>query len=98
MEPWVLLEVTAPAAKMGDLTADISGKRGRVQSSDIDGSDQCVIRAHVPLSELANYTSQLKSMTGGQGSYTLEYSHDERAPSEVQAKVVAAFKPKDEDD
>ncbi len=57
-------------------------------------ADTCVVRAVAPLAELQNYTNELKSMTGGAGSYAMEYSHDERAPSQVQAAVIAAFKPR----
>jgi elongation factor G len=98
LEPIVTLEVTAPQRYMGDMTADISGKRGRVQSSEVVEGDLCVIRATVPLAELGNYANQLKSMTGGQGAYTLEYSHDERTPPTVQAQVVAAYKPHPDED
>lgn len=93
LEPLVMVETSAPAKYMGDITADLSGKRGRVQSSDVTG-DTCLVKAVVPLSELTAYSSQLKSMTGGTGSFTLEYSHDERTPPAVQQAVVAAFKPK----
>ncbi|MGH7131333.1 MAG: elongation factor G [Phycisphaerales bacterium] len=98
LEPYVDVEITAPAAKMGDITADLSGKRGRVQSSDVLGTDMCVIRATAPLSELMNYSNELKSMTAGQGSYSMEYSHDERTPAAVQQQVMAAYKPKAEEE
>lgn len=98
LEPWVLVEVTAPAGKMGDVTADLAGvKRGRVQSADVDG-DLCVVKAVVPLAEIKNYANELKSMTAGQGSFSMEYSHDERAPALVQAAVVAAYKPHADED
>ncbi|CAN5747916.1 elongation factor G [soil metagenome] len=98
LEPWVNVEITAPARNLGDVTADVSGKRGRVQSSDVASGDQCVVKAIAPLSELTNFSGQLKSMTGGQGSYTVDYSHDERTTPEVQQKLVAAYKPKVEED
>lgn len=97
LEPLVVVEATAPAKFMGDITADLSGKRGRVQSSDVAG-DFCTVKAVVPLSELTAYSSQLKSMTGGTGTYTMEYSHDERTPPAVQQAVVAAFKPKHDEE
>jgi elongation factor G len=98
LEPWVLLETTAPQRYMGDITADISGKRGRVQASDILEGDLCVVKAVVPLSELATYANQLKSMTGGQGSYTMDYSHDERTPPALQQQIVANYKPHGDED
>jgi len=98
LEPFVHVEVTAPADNMGDLTADIAGKRGRIQGTDMLPGDMCSVKATVPLAEVMNYTSQLKSMTGGQGTFTMDYSHDEQTPPNVQAEVVAAYKPKEEED
>ena len=69
-----------------------------MQNTDYLPGDLCVIHAKVPLSEMMTYSSQLKSMTGGQGSFTMDYSHDERTPPNVQAEIVAAFKPKEEED
>jgi elongation factor G len=96
LEPYVTAEITAPAKYMGDITADLSGKRGRVQDTDVSG-DQMVIRALVPLGELQSYTGQLKSMTGGTGSFVMEYSHDEQTPHHIQQDVVAAYKPHEDD-
>ncbi|MEC9372425.1 MAG: elongation factor G, partial [Planctomycetota bacterium] len=98
LEPYVHLEVTAPASYMGDLTSDISGKRGRVQGTDMLPGDLCVVKALAPLSEILNYSSQLKSMTQGQGSYTMDYSHDEPTPPNVQQDIVAQFKPHEDED
>ncbi len=98
MEPIVTVEVLAPQKHMGDLTSDIMGKRGRIQNTDMLGDGMCLIRAHAPMGEFQAYSNQLKSMTAGQGSFTLEYSHDEPAPAHVQAEVVAQYKPHPEDD
>jgi elongation factor G len=92
LEPYVLLEITAPSRYMGDITADLSGKRGRVQATEMVGADMCIIKAVAPLGELQTYSNQLKSMTGGTGSYSMEYSHDEATPAHIQQDVVAAFK------
>jgi len=97
MEPYVHLEITAPARYMGDLAGHLSTKRGRVQSSEVLPGDICLVRAQAPLGELQNYSNELKSMTGGAGAYTMDYSHDERTPAPVQAAVIAAYKPKLED-
>jgi elongation factor G len=98
LEPFVNMEINAPSRYMGDLTGHLSTKRGRVQSSDMDSADTCVIRAIAPLGELQNYANELKSMTGGAGSYTMDYSHDEQTPGNIQAAVVAAYKPRHEED
>lgn len=96
MEPYVNLEITAPNRCMGDLASQLSTKRGRVQSSEVISGEMCVVRAQAPLSELQNYSNELKSLTAGAGTFTMDYSHDERTPPPVQAAVIAAFKPKAE--
>jgi len=98
LEPHVMLEVTAPSQYMGDLTGDLSTKRARVQDSGLIGSDTCVIRATAPLGELQNYSNQLKSITGGSGTFTMDYDHDEQTPAHIQQEVVNAYTGhKDED-
>lgn len=93
MEPYVTLEITAPSRYMGDLAGHISTKRGRVVSSDVLAGDVCVVKAVAPLGEVQNYSNELKSMTGGAGTYTMDYSHDERTPAQIQQAVIAAYKP-----
>ena len=98
MEPYVNLEVIVPSQYMGDIASDISGRRGRIQGSDILPGDMTLVRAQAPLAELTTYQSSLKSITGGQGSYSMEYSHDEQMPPNIQAEIVAAYKPKEDED
>ncbi len=98
LEPFVDVEITAPSSSMGDINSDLSGKRGQVQNTDYLPGDMCIIYAKAPLAEMATYSSQLKSMTAGQGSFTMDYSHDEQTPPNVQATIVAEYKPKDEED
>ncbi|MBI1336259.1 MAG: elongation factor G [Phycisphaera sp.] len=98
LEPIVMAEVTVPNAHMGDITSDLSGKRGRIQGTDMLPGDMAVIKALVPLSEIANYQSQLKSVTAGQGSYTMELSHYDPVPSHIQQQIVAQYKPQHEED
>jgi len=98
LEPIVHVEVTAPASSLGDLTSDFSGRRGHVLDTEILAGDQCLVRAEVPLSEMGTYSSQLKSMTAGQGGFVMDYSHDAPAPPAVQAQVVASYVRKDEDE
>jgi len=98
MEPYVNLEITAPNRYMGDIAGHLSTKRGRVQNSDLVGLDTCIVRATAPLGELQNYANELKSMTGGAGTYSIEYSHDERTPANIQQNVIAAYKPRAEVD
>ena len=98
LEPYVRMEITIPQDYMGDVTGDISGRRGRVQGTDILPGGLAVITTVAPLAEVMSYASALKAMTQGTGSYSMEYSHDEPAPANVQAEVVAAYKPKEEED
>jgi elongation factor G len=95
LEPIVNIEVTAPAENIGDIAGDLAGKRGRVLGQDILPGNMLLIRAQVPLSEVTQYNSQLKSVTGGRGSYSMSLSHYEIVPPNIQANVVAAYaKPK----
>lgn len=98
LEPFVHLEVTAPSSSMGDITGDLSTKRGRVQDTDMLGADIVIVKAEAPLSELQNYSTMLKSMTGGAGSYTMDFSHTEQTPPNVQQEVMAAFAGHGEED
>jgi elongation factor G len=94
LEPYVIVEITAPSKYLGDLAGHMSTKRGRVQDTLMLGEDMCLVRAQAPLGELLNYSNELKSMTGGAGTFTMDYSHDEHTPPHIQQEVVAAFKPK----
>jgi len=84
LEPIVNMEITAPEASMGDIAGDISAKRGQIQGTDSLSSGTIMIKAQVPLSELNNYQARLKSVTAGQGSYSLQLSHYEPVPPNVQ--------------
>ncbi|MDD5134537.1 MAG: elongation factor G [Phycisphaerae bacterium] len=91
LEPIVNIEITIPADYVGDIAGDLSSKRGRVQGQDMLPGNMITIKAQVPLSEIANYDSQLKSVTGGQGSYSMTLSHYEVVPSNVQQQIVAQY-------
>ncbi len=94
LEPWVDVEVSVPAGYLGDITSDISTRRGRVTDTQLMG-DRSVIRASAPLSELQTYATELKSITAGTGSFTFEYSRDEPTPPRVQEEVIKAFQQQD---
>jgi elongation factor G len=98
LEPFVTLEVTVPAAKMGDIAGDLSTKRGRVQDTRMLPGDMCTVVAQAPLSELQSFSNELKSITAGAGSYTMEYSHDENTPPHIQKEVMASFAGHGDDD
>jgi len=98
LEPIVNMEVTIPAENMGDITGDLASRRGRVSGQDMLAGNMVVIKAQVPLAEVTQYNNQLKSVTGGQGSYSMELSHYEPVPPNVQQQVIAQYAKKKEND
>lgn len=98
LEPIVNMEVTAPESHMGTITGDLSGKRGRIQGTDILPGGMAQVKAQAPLSEVMQYQSQLKSVTGGQGSFVMELSHYEPVPPQVQQQIASQYKPKAEEE
>ena len=97
LEPIVNMEVTVPAKYMGDIAGDLSGRRGRIIGQDMLPGNIAVIKAQAPLSEVAQYNSQLRCVTGGQGSYSMELSHYDPVPPNVQQQVVAMYGKKKDD-
>ena len=97
LEPIVNIEVLAPEANMGDIAGDLSGKRGRISNTESLGGGMIAIKGQVPLSELNNYQSKLKSVTGGQGTYSIEFSHYEPVPPTIQQQLMAEYKPGQEE-
>jgi elongation factor G len=91
LEPIVNMEVTVPARKMGDITGDVNSRRGRILGIDSQGNFQTV-RAQVPLAEITNYDAELRSITGGEGSYSIEFSHYDVVPGNITQKIVEASK------
>ena len=98
LEPIVNIEVTVPGQFFGDISGHLSSHRGRIQGGDAIG-DMQIICAEVPMAEVVNYATELKSMTGGQGSYSIELSHYDIVPSNVAQEIIAkAKRPKHEDE
>lgn len=91
LEPIMQVEVYAPSDFAGDLMGDLNGRRGRIGGMDTRGS-MTVIKAQVPMSEMLTYEQHLTSVTGGRGTYHMEYSHYEEVPHQFQAKIIAAAK------
>ena len=98
LEPIVNIEITAPDRFVGDLTADLSGKRGQVTGTESTGGDLMSIKGLVPLSEVSSYQSRLRSVTGGQGAYTIEFSHYAAVPPQTQQELASQFKLEKEED
>jgi len=99
LEPVVALEITVPEDNVGDIMGDINGRRGRVLDMEPRGRTS-VIKAHVPHAEVLEYAKVLQSVTGGKGSYTMSFSHNEEVPAHLLQKVIDAspFKIKDDED
>jgi elongation factor G len=90
LEPIMHLEVTVPSEKVGDISSDLTTRRGRMEGMDSLPGGFTVIKARAPLAELMTYARALSSMTGGQGSFTMDFSHYETVPPNEQQKIVAA--------
>ncbi len=91
LEPIVDMEITVPMEKFGDISADLSTRRGHITGMEALPGGQQVIKATVPLSEVLTYATQLKSMTGGQGSYSMEFKSYEPVPPNVQHQIVEKY-------
>jgi elongation factor G len=89
LEPIVHIDITAPESNMGDIAGDISSKRGQISGTDSNQAGTLSIKGQAPLSELNNYQARLKSVTAGQGSFSIELSHYEPVPPNVQKDLAA---------
>ena len=88
LEPIVNIEVVIPTKFMGEITGNLSSHRGHIKGMDTMGDLQ-VVRASIPMSSIANYETELKSMTGGQGSFTMEFSHYDILPAHLMQSIIA---------
>ncbi len=91
LEPVVTLSISIPDEYMGDVIGDLSSRRGKVLGSDSQAGIT-EVKANVPMNEILRYAPDLRSMTGGQGVFTMEFSHYEEAPQPVAEKVMAEYK------
>jgi elongation factor G len=98
LEPIVNIEIVAPEAAIGDLTGDLSSRRGHITGTNPRSGGTASITGEVPLAEITDYASRLKSLTGGQGAYSIEFARHAQVPPQVQQKLAAAFRPQEEED
>jgi elongation factor G len=98
LEPIVTINITVPNQNLGDITADLSGKRGRITQTSAMAGGMSQLSGQVPLSEISSYQSQLKSITGGAGFFSIEFSHHDPVPAKKLQELMAEFKPKEEED
>jgi elongation factor G len=98
LEPIVELEVTIPSKYTGAILSDLNTKRARIENQDSLPGDLAVIKGRVPLAEVTRYAAQLGSITQGQGSYTMEFSHYDIVPGNVQQQIVSKTKMAEEEE
>jgi elongation factor G len=92
LEPVVQIEISCPDVAMGEITGDLSGRRGQITGTEGAGDGMCVIRGLVPLSELNGYANRIKSVTGGAGSYAMSLARYEAVPAPVQMQLAADYR------
>ena len=90
LEPIMDVDVIVPDEFMGDITGNLSSRRGKIAGMDVQGKSQ-VVKAKVPLAEMFKYASELKSMTGGRSSYTMRFSHYEEVPHKIAQGIIAKY-------
>ena len=98
LEPIVNIEIVVPEASIGDLSGDLSSRRGHITGTDGRGRGMAAISGEVPLAELNDYQSRLKSLTGGLGSYSIEFSRYAAVPPNIQQQLASKFQLHDEDE
>jgi elongation factor G len=89
MEPIVKIEVTIPQNHIGDIMGDLNSRRGRIQATEVKGNST-IVQAQVPIAEIQSYQAQLKAMTSGEGSYTIEFDHYDIVPPAIQKRILAS--------
>jgi elongation factor G len=96
LEPVARVRIATPAEFVGDISGHLSGHRGRINGSTTEDGTRVTIIAEMPLAELTDYQTKLKSLTGGKGTYTLEFDHYATVPPAVQKSLADAYRPKEE--
>jgi elongation factor G len=97
LEPIMDIKITVPEANMGDILGDMNTRRARVQGMDTQ-KGRSIVSAQVPLAEVQRYTTDLRSMTGGRGVFSLEFSHYEQVPAHLTQEIIdAAAREKEEE-
>ena len=88
MEPIVDVTFTVPGESVGGVTGDLAGMRGIVSGTDVASDNQMAISGKAPLKEVQAYHSRLKSLTGGEGSFTMDFSHYAEVPHQIQQELI----------
>ncbi|HTY44389.1 MAG TPA: elongation factor G [Patescibacteria group bacterium] len=90
LEPIMDVEITIPDEYLGAVSGDVNSRRGRIMGMDVKGRLQ-VVKANVPLAEMFTYANDLRSLTGGRGSYTMRFSHYEEAPHKIASTIISQY-------
>lgn len=98
LEPVVSLELVVPSNAMGGVSGDLNSRRGQLMGTKALPGGDLTIEAQAPLSELSDYASKLKSLTGGHGSYTLVFSHYQPTPHDIQVELAAQWTRREDED
>ncbi|MCX7673988.1 MAG: elongation factor G [Thiobacillaceae bacterium] len=98
LEPIVRLEITLPEECFGDVSGELSGRRGQITGSDAGRGGMLNLQALAPLAELTDFQARLKALTGGRGAYTLELADYQPVPPQVQQQLAAQFRPTAEEE
>ncbi len=98
LEPVVKIDITVPEDNVGDVYSDMSSRGGRVQGTDSAGGNLQTVRCEIPLRSVTTYSRTLSSMTGGQGSYSMEFSHYDVVPGNVQQEIMTKSKVQEEEE
>ena len=93
LEPVMDVEVFIPEEYLGQISGDLNSRRGRVMGMDVKGKNQ-VIKAQVPLAQMFTYANDLRSITGGRGSYTMKFSHYEQVPTKIANEIISRYQAK----
>jgi elongation factor G len=97
LEPIMDIHVSVPEANMGDVMGDLNSRRARVQGMDQE-MGRSIVNAQVPLAEVLKYTTDLRSITGGRGTFTMEESHYEQVPAHIAEEIIARRAKADEEE
>ncbi|MDX9973566.1 MAG: elongation factor G [FCB group bacterium] len=91
LEPISIIEVTLPEEYLGDINGDLNSRRGRILGMEAVSGGRQVIRAQVPEAEVLRYSTDLRSMTGGRGTFTMKFSHYDEVPEHIAQQLIAAY-------
>ncbi|MDD5255132.1 MAG: elongation factor G, partial [Candidatus Omnitrophica bacterium] len=91
LEPVMDVEVTIPEDHLGGISGDVNSRRGHIMGMEAQGKHYQVVKAQVPLAEMFKYANDLRSLTGGRGTYTMRFSHYAEVPHKIAAGIISQY-------